>query len=132
MHSASDRGPQPAVVLNREWLIGEAKAKVLHLADGYRPPQPRTAIPAIGQSGLAGLKATLHGMRSAGHISEHDQKIGTKLAHILCGGDLSSLHFVPENYLLELEREAFLSLCGEAKTLERIKHMLQTGQALKN
>ena len=65
-------------------------------------------------------------------ISEHDQKIGTKLAHVLCGGDLTSLHFVSEQYIMDLEREAFLSLCGEAKTIERIKHTLKTGKPLRN
>jgi 3-hydroxyacyl-CoA dehydrogenase len=120
------------LVLNRDRLIGEAKQKVLHLSDGYRPRASRTDIPAVGQTGLSLLKATLHAMQTAGHISEHDTKIGAKLAHILCGGDLSSLHFVPESYLLELEREAFLSLCGEAKTVERIRHTLATGKPLRN
>lgn len=120
------------LVLNRDWLIGEAKAKALQLADSYRPCAPRTTIPAVGQSGLATLKATMHAMRTAGYMSEHDQKIGTKLAHILCGGDLSSLHFVSESYLLDLEREAFLSLCGEVRTGERIQHMLKTGKPLRN
>ena len=68
----------------------------------------------------------------AGQISEHDQKIGTKLAHILCGGDLSSLHFLSEQYILDLEREVFLSLCGEPKTVERIQHTLRTGKPLRN
>jgi len=71
-------------------------------------------------------------MRVAGQISEHDWKIGTKLAHILCGGDLSSLHFVSEQYILDLEREVFLSLCGEPKTVERIQHTLKTGKPLRN
>lgn len=119
-------------VLNRDWLLGEAKAKVLQLADGYRPQPSRTGIPAVGQSGIALLKAFMHGMRQAGQISEHDQKVGAHLARILCGGDLTSLHFVAESYILELEREAFLSLCGEAKTLERIRHTLKTGKPLRN
>jgi 3-hydroxyacyl-CoA dehydrogenase len=71
-------------------------------------------------------------MRQAGHISEHDEKVGTKLAYVLCGGDLSWTHFVTEQYILDLEREAFLSLCGEAKTIERIKHTLKTGKPLRN
>jgi 3-hydroxyacyl-CoA dehydrogenase len=120
------------LALNRDRLLGEAKTKALQLAEGYRPSAPRTNIPAVGQSGLGVLKATLHAMRSAGYISEHDAKIGAKLAHILCGGDLSRLHFAPESYFLELEREAFLSLCGEASTLARIRHMLTTGKPLKN
>lgn len=121
------------LVLNPEWLIGEAKAKVLQLAAaGYRPKPERTDIPAVGQSGLAQLKCILYQMRQAGQISEHDEKVGTKLAYVLCGGDLSWTHFVSEQYILDLEREVFLSLCGEAKTLERIHHTLQTGKPLRN
>ena len=78
------------------------------------------------------MKCIMHQMRQAGHISEHDEKVGTKLAYVLCGGDLSWTHFVTEQYILDLEREAFLSLCGEAKTIERIKHTLKTGKPLRN
>src|SRR5437867_4438610 len=121
------------VVLNRDWLIGEAKAKVLQMsAQGYRPRPPRTDLPAIGQSGIAVLNMILHQMRVAGQISEHDQKIGRKLAYVLCGGDLTSLHFVSEQYIMDLEREAFLSLCHEPKTIDRIKHTLKTGKPLRN
>ena len=124
---------EATIVLNRDWLIGEAKAKVLQLvAPGYRPRPPRTDIPAIGQSGLSVLNMILYQMRVAGQISEHDQKIGAKLAYILCGGDLTSLHFVSEQYIMDLEREAFLSLCREPKTIERIKHTLKTGKPLRN
>jgi 3-hydroxyacyl-CoA dehydrogenase len=127
------RASETTVVLNKDWLIGEAKARVLQMVAGnYRPRPQRTDIPAIGQSGLAMFKMILHQMRQADQISDHDVKIGTKLAHVLCGGDLSSLHFVSEQYLLDLEREAFLSLCGEPKTLERIKHTLKTGKPLRN
>ena len=126
------RSGEWTLVLNRDWLIGEARTKVLQLADGYRPRAPRTDIPAIGLSGLAGLKSILHGLRAAGHISEHDQKIGLKLAHVLCGGDLTGLQLVPESYILELERAAFLSLCGEIRTVERIRHLLKTGKPLRN
>ena len=120
-------------MLNRDWLIGEAKAKVLEMvADGYGPRPQRTDIPAIGENGVSMLKMMLHQMRIAGQISEHDQKVGTKLAYVLCGGDLTSLHFVSEQYIMDLEREAFLSLCGEPKTIERIKHTLKTGKPLRN
>jgi len=95
-------------------------------------PLRSTDIPAIGQSGLAVLNMILHQMRVAGQISEHDQKVGIKLAWILCGGDLSSVHFVSEQYLLDLEREAFLSLCAEPKTVERIRYTLKTGKPLRN
>lgn len=127
------RPSETTVVLNRDWLIGEAKAQVLQMAaQGYRPRPQRTDIPAVGQTGLALFKLLLHQMRAAGQISEHDQTVGTKLAHILCGGDLTSLHFVTEQYIMDLEREAFLSLCGESKTVERIQHTLKTGKPLRN
>jgi 3-hydroxyacyl-CoA dehydrogenase len=127
------RANEAMFVLNRDWLIGEAKQKVLQrVAEGYRPRLQRSDIPALGESGVAQFKLILHQMRVAGRISEHDQKIGTKLAHILCGGDLSSLHFVSEQYILDLEREVFLSLCGEPKTVERIQHTLKTGKPLRN
>ena len=127
------RASESTVVLNKDWVIGEAKAKVLQLtAAGYRPKPPRSDIPAIGQSGIAQLKCILYQMRQAGQISEHDEKVGTKLAYVLCGGDLSWTHFVTEQYILDLEREAFLSLCGEARTVERIKHTLKTGKPLRN
>jgi 3-hydroxyacyl-CoA dehydrogenase len=120
------------LVMNQDWLIGTAKARVLHLAENYRPTPPRTRIPAIGRSGSATLRSFLHGMRAAGQISEHDQKIASKLAHVLCGGDLSSLTFVSESYILDLEREAFISLCAEPLTLARIQHTLETGKPLRN
>lgn len=127
------RSGETTIVLNKDWLIGEAKAQVLQMAaQGYRPRPQRTDIPAIGEPGLALFKVILQQMRAGGQISEHDQKIGTKLAYILCGGDLTSLHFVSEQYIMDLEREVFLSLCGEPKTVERIKHTLKTGKPLRN
>jgi 3-hydroxyacyl-CoA dehydrogenase len=127
------RPAETRIVLNGDWLIGAAKAQVLQrLAEGYRPRPRRRGLPAIGESGVAQFKMILHQMRVAGQISEFDQKLGEKLAWILCGGDLSYLHFVSEEYILDLEREAFLSLCGEPKTLERIQHMLKTGKPLRN
>ena len=127
------RAAESTVLLNKDWIIGEAKARVLQMvAGGYRPKPARTDIPAIGQTGIAALKCILHQMRQAGQISEHDEKVGTKLASVLCGGDLSWTHFVTEQYILDLEREVFLSLCGEAKTIERIKHTLKTGKPLRN
>ncbi len=127
------RPSETTIVLNKDWLLGEAKAQVVNMvARGYTPRPQRTDIPAIGESGIALCKLQLHQMRVSGQISEHDQKIGTKLAYILCGGDLTSLHYVSEQYILDLEREVFLSLCGEPKTLERIKHTLKTGKPLRN
>jgi 3-hydroxyacyl-CoA dehydrogenase len=126
------RPTESTLVLYKDWLIGEAKAKVLALAPNYQPGRPRTDIPAIGQSGIAQFKCLLYQMRRAGQISAHDETIGARLAQILCGGDLSWTHFVSEDYILDLEREIFLSLCGEPKTLERIKHTLKTGKPLRN
>jgi 3-hydroxyacyl-CoA dehydrogenase len=127
------RASETTVVLKKEWLIGEAKARALQMvAEKYRPKSPRTDIPAIGQAGIAYFQVVLHQMRNAGFISEYDQKIGTKLAYILCGGNLSSLQFVSEQYILDLECEVFVSLCGEPKTAERIQHMLKTGKPLRN
>jgi 3-hydroxyacyl-CoA dehydrogenase len=127
------RASEGTVVMNKDWLIGEAKAKVMQMdAAGYRPMPARADIPAIGQSGLAQFKGILQQMRQAGQISEHDERIGAKLAYVLCGGERSGTHFVTEQYLLDLEREVFLSLCGEAKTIERIQHTLKTGKPLRN
>lgn len=127
------RPSETTIVLNKDWLIGEAKAQVLHMAaKGYSPRPQRTDIPAIGESGMTLCKLQLQQMRLSGQISEHDEKIGNKLAYILCGGELTSLHYVSEQYILDLEREVFLSLCGEPKTLERIKHTLKTGKPLRN
>jgi 3-hydroxyacyl-CoA dehydrogenase len=127
------RASETTIVPNRDWVIGEAKAQVLNMAArGYAPRPQRTDLPAIGQSGMTLCKLQLQQMRASGQASEHDQKVGEKLAYILCGGDLTSLHFVSEQYILDLEREVFLSLCGEPKTLERIKHTLKTGKPLRN
>jgi len=127
------RSSETTLVLNRDWLLGEAKAQVRHMAEqGYRARPPRTDIPALGESALSLLKLMMHQMHVGGQISEHDQKLGTKLAYILCGGDLTSRHFVSEQYIMDLEREAFLSLCGEPKTVARIQHTLKTGKPLRN
>jgi 3-hydroxyacyl-CoA dehydrogenase len=99
---------------------------------GYVPPVERTDILALGAQAQAAIKLALHMMRSGGFISDHDHLIGTKLAKIMSGGDLNHTSFVSERYLLDLEREAFLSLCGERKTQERIAGMLKTGKPLRN
>jgi 3-hydroxyacyl-CoA dehydrogenase len=119
--------------MNRDRLIGDAKRAALCMArDGYNKPRIRKNIPVLGEPGIANLVVGLHLMREAGRISDYDAHIGRKLAHILCGGDLSAKSFVSEHYLLDLEREAFLSLLGERKTQERIKHMLEKGKPLRN
>lgn len=127
------RPAQTTILVQGARRLDVAKAKVLELASrGYVAPQMRTEIPAVGSAGLAAIKVQLHVMREGGYISEHDQRIGSKLAYVLCGGDFSGLQRVSEQYILDLEREAFLSLCGEAKTVARIEHMLKTGKPLRN
>jgi len=119
--------------MNRDRLIADAKKEVLALAaTGYVQPQPRTDILALGNPALATLKLGVHLMKRAGYISDHDALIGEKLARILTGGDLNHATKVSEQYLLDLEREAFLSLIGTRKTQDRIAHMLKTGKPLRN
>ena len=121
------------VVMNRERLIAEAKATALaRVREGYQPPVPRTAVPVGGADTLAKLSLGIHLMHRAGRISDHDALIGRKLAWILAGGDVPHETTVTESHLLDLEREAFLSLCGEQKTLERIGYTLKTGKTLRN
>lgn len=121
------------ITMNPDRLIADAKQEVLALAHtGYVEPQPRTDILALGEPALATLKLGLHQMRRGGFISEHDSIIGEKLAHIITGGDLNHATQVSEQYLLDLEREAFLSLCGMRPTQERMAAMLKTGKPLRN
>lgn len=113
--------------------IADAKQRVLELAEmGYTQPTQRKDIRVQGRSGLAMFYIGASSMLKGQYISEHDKKISEKLAWIMCGGDLSYPQMVSEQYLLDLEREAFLSLCGERKTLERIQHTLKTGKPLRN
>jgi 3-hydroxyacyl-CoA dehydrogenase len=122
-----------SISMNSDRLIADAKQEVLSLAaTGYVQPQQRTDILALGMPALSTLKLGIHQMVRGGFISEYDALIGTKLARILTGGDLNHPTRVSEQYLLDLEREAFLSLCGERKTQERIGHMLKTGKPLRN
>ena len=121
-----------SVVLNRNRNIAEAKKKVLELAPGYTQPIPRTDVTVLGRQGLAALYTAANELRLGNYASEHDIKIAHKIAWVLCGGDLTGAQKVSEQYLLDLEREAFLSLCGEKKTQERIQHMLQTNKPLRN
>ncbi|MCH8292821.1 3-hydroxyacyl-CoA dehydrogenase/enoyl-CoA hydratase family protein [Candidatus Poribacteria bacterium] len=120
------------VSINRAHHLHNAKQMVLSmLSNGYQQPQPREAF-VLGEAGLARLKLDIHLMRRAEYISDHDVLIANKLAWILCGGDLSTPQFVSEQYLLDLEREVFLSLCGEEKTHQRIEYTLKTGKPLRN
>jgi 3-hydroxyacyl-CoA dehydrogenase len=124
---------EDSISMNRDRLIADAKKEVLALAaSGYQQPQQRTDILALGMPGLATLKLGVHMMKRAGYISDHDALIGEKLARILTGGDLNHPTRVSEQYLLDLEREAFLSLIGTRKTQDRIAHMLKTGKPLRN
>jgi 3-hydroxyacyl-CoA dehydrogenase len=121
------------ITMNRERLLSDAKARALELArSGYRAPVPRTDLPAPGESILATLKLGVHLMRQGEFISDHEVKIATKVAEVLCGGAVTPGTPVSEQYLLDLEREAFKSLCGERKTQERIQFTLKTGKPLRN
>lgn len=121
------------IVLNRSRLLADAKQTAIDLADaGYTQAKQRNDIRVQGKAGIALFKAGITSMKMAGYISEHDAKIADKLAYAICGGDLSYPQNVTEQYLLELEREAFLSLTGEKKTLERIQSLLNGGKPLRN
>jgi len=122
-----------SVTINSNKLIEDAKQKVIYLDQlGYTKPIPRKDIKVLGKEGLGMFLVGADSFRQGKYITEHEQLMCEKLAYVLCGGDLSTPTKVSEQYLLDLEREAFLSLCGEAKTLDRIKHMLETGKPLRN
>jgi len=122
-----------AVTMNRDRVLADAKAAARRLADaGYTAPLPRTDIPAPGETVLATLKLGIHLMREGSYISDHDVKIARHVANILCGGTVVAGTPISEQYLLDLEREGFLSLCGERKTAERIAFTLKTGKPLRN
>lgn len=121
------------ITMNRERLLHDAKQLALvRIGADYQPPLHRDAIPVGGEAVFAGLKLGAHLAWRGGYISDHDKLVATKLAHIMSGGNLPRAALVTEQYLLDLEREAFLSLLGERKTLERMQHMLKTGKPLRN
>jgi 3-hydroxyacyl-CoA dehydrogenase len=121
------------IVMNRDHQIADAKGLVLELAaGGYTAPVHGKTCYAAGRDAHAALRAGLYVMQQGGYMSEYDLHVSNKVAYILCGGDLSSGQWVGEQHFLDLEREAFVSLCGEPKTLERIKHMLEAGKPLRN
>lgn len=125
--SAHDR-----VVLNRDHLLAEAKKEVLHMLDsGYRPPLPEK-IYAAGMDGLSALRVGIYMFKEGKYITEYEAHIAEKLAYVMTGGELSQPAWVDEQYILDLEREAFLSLCGEEKTQERMWNLLRTGKPLRN
>ncbi len=121
------------ISMNRERVLADAKARALELVRArYEPPVMRTDLPAPGESILATLKMGVYLMRQGDYISDHELKIGNKVAEVLCGGSVTPGTPVSEQYILDLEREAFKSLCGEKKTQERIQYTLKTGKTLRN
>ena len=121
------------ITMNRARLLSDAKEQARSMADmGYTPPVMRTDVPAPGESVLATLKMYVNLMREGEYISDHDVKVVNWAAYALCGGNVKPGTVVTEQYLLDLEREAFLSLCGEKKTQERIGFTLKTGKPLRN
>jgi 3-hydroxyacyl-CoA dehydrogenase len=122
-----------SITMNRERVLADAKNRALELLRaGYEPPQPRTDIPAPGENILAALKMGVHLMRQGEYITEYEVKLATKIAEVLCGGNVTAGTPVSEQYILDLEREGFKSLCGEKKTQERIQYTLKTGKTLRN
>ncbi len=120
-------------VMNSNRVIADAKNAVLELANnGYTPPQQRSDIKVLGRSALGSFYTGIASMRMGNYISAHDEMIAKKVCYVICGGDLSAPTEVNEQYLLDLEREAFLSLLGEKKTLERMQFILKTGKPLRN
>ncbi len=125
--------PGDTISMNRERILTDAKERALELAkSGYIAPVPRTDVAAPGENVLATLKLGIHLMRQAEYISDHDVKVATKVAEVICGGNVSPGTPVSEQYILDLEREGFKSLCGEKKTQERIQFTLKTGKPLRN
>ncbi len=121
------------ITMNRDRLIEDAKQTALAMVrEGYEPSLPRTDIPVPGEPALAAIKLAIHMMVRGNFISEYDGHVASKLAYVICGGNLSRRTLVSEQYLLDLEREAFVSLCGERKTQERLQYMLKTGKPLRN
>jgi len=118
---------------NRDYLIEDAKKTVLAMnMEGYTPQRSLDEIRVAGENTFAMIKLGLWTMHESGYITEHDVTVSTKVGYVLCGGNVLEYTKVSEQYLLDLEREAFLSLCGEPKTQERIQHMLNTGKPLRN
>jgi 3-hydroxyacyl-CoA dehydrogenase len=120
------------ITVNGDLLLADAKAAALALVRSNYRPAPSTMIRVIGQRGLAAIESFLHIMRTGNHITDHDVVVSTKLGHVMCGGAVPEGTRVSEEYLLDLEREAFLSLLGTAATQDRMRHMLKTGKPLRN
>lgn len=134
-HEAKEYGylnHKDQIITNAKRNITDAKKEVLRLSTSYMRPTERTDIRVLGRQGLASLYVAANGLKRGNYASEHDIKIAKKMAWVLCGGDLTGEQKVSEQYLIDLEREAFLSLCGEPKTQQRIQHMLETNKPLRN
>jgi 3-hydroxyacyl-CoA dehydrogenase len=127
------RKGRDTISINQSRRIAEAKSAVIELYDdGYVMPVQRSDIRVLGRSALGALYAGINGMWRGNYATEHDVTVSKKLAYVMCGGDLTEQSLVSEQYLLDLERQAFLSLCGEKKTLERIQNILKGGKPLRN
>lgn len=125
-------GEGDRIIMNRDHLLAEARNQVLHMQHGYVAPSVAGTVYAAGTDQLANMRIGIYMLQQGGYISEHDALIAEKLAHVLCGGELSAPTWMDEQYFLDLECEAVLSLLGEPKTQERIWHMLQNGKPLRN
>jgi 3-hydroxyacyl-CoA dehydrogenase len=121
-----------SISMDLDCLIADAKQKVLALATNYRPPKLAENVPAPGRSIAASIKTQLWNFKMGGFASEYDAEIGSIIADVICGGNVPAGTPISESYLLQLEREAFLKLCGNKKTAERIQHMLKKGKPLRN
>ena len=125
-------GPGDSITMNPDRLIGDAKRKVLGLAANYRPRRAAENVPAPGRSIAASIKSQLWNMHAGDFITAYEKDVGGLIADVLCGGNVPAGTPISEDYLLQLEREAFLKLCGNKKTVERIQQMLKTGKPLRN
>jgi len=121
-----------SITMNPEHLIGDAKQKVLGMAPNFRPRRAAENVPAPGRSIAASIKSQLWNMQAGGFVTEYEMEVGGLIADVICGGDVPAGTLISEDYLLQLEREGFLKLCGNKKTVERIQHMLKTGKPLRN
>jgi 3-hydroxyacyl-CoA dehydrogenase len=121
-----------SISMDIDTLIGDAKQKVLAFAVNYRPKRPVEKMPAPGRGIAAAIKSQLWNMQMGNFITEYEAEMGTIIAQVMCGGDVNPGTLISEEYLLRLERESFLKLCGNKKTAARIQHMLKTGKPLRN
>jgi len=121
-----------SITMDKDRQIADAKQKALALATNYRPPRPVENIPAPGRSVAASIKSQLWNMQQGGFVTEYEEQLGGSIADAICGGDVPAGTLISEEYLLKLERETFLKLCGQKKTAERIQHMLKKGKPLRN